>query len=194
MEDPSTHDDITQLLHSWSEGNHDALERLTPLVYRALHRLAVHYMVAEKPGHTLQPTGLVNEAFLRLIDWKGVQWQNRAHFFSVSAQLMRRILIDYARSRLYAKRGGTVRPISLDEAPALSDDRLTALLDVDVALTRLAAIDPQKALVVELRHFGGMSVEETAEALNVATITVIRNWTFAKAWLLRELAGIMRES
>jgi len=192
MEEP-THDDITQLLHSWSEGNHDALERLTPLVYRALHRLAVHYMVAEKPGHTLQPTGLVNEAFLRLIDWKGVHWQSRAHFFSVSAQLMRRILIDYARSRLYAKRGGSVRPISLDEAPALSDDRLIALLEVDVALTRLAAIDPQKALVVELRHFGGMSVEETAEALNVSTITVIRNWTFAKAWLLRELAGIERE-
>ena len=187
MEEPSTHD-ITQLLHSWSEGDQEALERLTPLVYRALHRLAVHYMGQEKPGHTLQATALVNEAFVRLIDWKNVQWQNRAHFFAISAQLMRRVLVDYARSRLYAKRGGSARPVSLDEAPAVTDDRLTALLEVDVALERLAAIDPRKALVVELRHFGGMSVEETAEVLNVSRITVIRHWNFAKAWLLRELA------
>ena len=187
MAEPSTHN-ITELLRSWSEGNQDALERLTPLVYRALHRLAVHYMVGEKPGHTLQATALLNEAFIRLIDWKNVQWQNRAHFFSVAAQLMRRTLVDYARSRVYAKRGGSARMVSLDEVPAVADDRLTALLDIDVALNRLAAIDPRKAMVVELRYFGGLSVEETAEVLNVAAVTVIRNWNFAKAWLLRELA------
>jgi RNA polymerase sigma factor (TIGR02999 family) len=188
MAEPSTHN-ITELLRSWSDGNQGALERLTPLVYRALHRLAVRYMVGEKPGHTLQATALLNEAFVRLIDWKNVQWQNRAHFFSVAAQLMRRTLVDYARSRVYAKRGGGTRIVSLDDAPAVADHRLTVLLDIDLALNRLAAIDPRKAMVVELRYFGGLSVEETAEVLNVATVTVIRNWNFAKAWLLRELAG-----
>src|SRR5215475_13454807 len=183
--------DITQLLRLWSEGDAAALDKLTPLVFRELHRLAVRYVGAERSGHTLQATGLVNEAYIRLIDWQNVQWQNRAHFFGVSAQVMRRILVDYARSRLYSKRGGGVRPISLDEAPAIGNDsdNLAVLLDVDRALSRLAAINPRTAQVIELRYFGGMSVEETAEILNISTRTAIRSWNFAKAWLLRELYG-----
>jgi RNA polymerase sigma factor (TIGR02999 family) len=179
--------DITRLLHEWSGGNEGALEQLTPFVYRELHRLAAHYMFREKPGHTLQATALVNEAYVRLINWKDVQWQNRSHFLGVSAQLMRRILVDYARSHLYAKRGGNARPVSLDDAPPVCDEKLMSLLDVDLALERLARIDPRKARIVELRYFGGLSVEETAEALDVSAITVIRSWNFAKAWLLREL-------
>ena len=173
----------------WNTGNAEALEGLTPLVYRELHRLAVRYMGRERPNHTLQATGLVNEVFVRLIDWQNVQWQNRSHFFGVSAQVMRRILVDYARSRLYAKRGGNARPVSLDEVPAVLDNNLTVLLDIDMALGRLAALDPRTAQVVELRYFGGLSVEETAEVLKVSSITVIRNWNFAKVWLLRELHG-----
>jgi RNA polymerase sigma factor (TIGR02999 family) len=178
---------ITQLLRSWGEGNEEALEQLTPFVYQELHRLAAHYMRQEKPGHTLQATALVNEAYLRLINWKNVEWKSRAHFVAVSAQLMRRILVDYARSRLYAKRGGNARPVSLDDAPPLCDDRLMAVSDVDLALERLAEMDPRKAHIVELRYFGGLSVEEVAEILSISTITVIRSWNFAKAWLLREL-------
>jgi RNA polymerase sigma-70 factor (ECF subfamily) len=185
--------DITELLRSWSQGNPEALDKLTPLVFRELHRLAVRYVGAERPGHTLQATGLVNEAYIRLIDWKSVQWQNRGHFFGVSAQLMRRILVDYARSRLYAKRGGGARPIPLDEAPPVRDNNLTTVLDVDRALSRLAAVDPRTAEVVELRYFGGMSVEETADILKVSPITVIRSWNFAKAWLMRELYGEPRK-
>jgi RNA polymerase sigma factor (TIGR02999 family) len=182
-------DDITRLLRAWSEGDEEALEKLTPLVYRELYRLAARYMGQERQGHTLQATALVNEAYLRLIDWKNVQWQNRAHFVAVSAQLMRRVLVDYARSRRYAKRGGGVRPLALEDAQAAGDDRLTVLLEVDLALERLAALDPRLAQVVELRYFGGLTNEETAEALEVSPITVIRSWTFAKAWLLRELGG-----
>jgi len=181
--------DITQLLRLWSAGDASALEGLTPLVYRELHRLAVRYMGRERPGHTLQATGLVNEVYVRLIDWQSVQWQNRSHFFGVSAQVMRRILVDYARSRLYAKRGGNARPVSLNDVPAIADDSLTGLLDVDIALNRLAKLDPRTAQVVELRYFGGLSVEETAEVLKVSPITVIRSWNFAKVWLLRELYG-----
>jgi RNA polymerase sigma factor (TIGR02999 family) len=181
--------DITRLLRMWSAGNAEALQGLTPLVYRELHHLAVRYMGRERPNHTLQATGLVNEVFVRLIDWQNVQWQNRSHFFGVSAQVMRRILVDYARSRLYAKRGGNARPVPLDEvAPAL-DNNLTDILAVDLALGKLAALDARTALVVELRYFGGLSVEETAEALKVSPITVIRSWNFAKVWLLRELYG-----
>jgi RNA polymerase sigma factor (TIGR02999 family) len=146
-------------------------------------------MGRERPDHTLQATGLVNEVFVRLIDWQNVQWQNRSHFFGVSAQVMRRILVDYARSRLYAKRGGNARPVSLDEVPPPLDNNLTDILAVDMALDRLAALDPRTAQVVELRYFGGLSVEETAEVLKVSPITVIRNWNFAKVWLLRELYG-----
>jgi RNA polymerase sigma-70 factor, ECF subfamily len=181
--------DITRLLRLWNGGDASALEGLTPLVYRELHRLAVRYMGRERPDHTLQATGLINEVFVRLIDWQNVQWQNRSHFFGVSAQVMRRILVDYARSRLYAKRGGNLRPVSLDEIPASLDNNLTDLLAVDMALTRLAALDPRTAQVVEMRYFGGLSVEETAEVLKVSPITVIRSWNFAKVWLLRELYG-----
>ena len=187
MAPPADHD-ITEFLHSWREGDEAALEKLTPLVYRELHRLAAHYMRREKVEHTLQATALVNEAYVRLIDWKNVQWQNRGHFFGVAAQVMRRILVDYARSRCYDKRGGGARPMTLDEAPPVTDDKLAVLLEIDQALDRLAALDARRAQVVELRYFAGLSVEETAEALKVSPITVIRNWNFAKAWLLRELS------
>jgi RNA polymerase sigma-70 factor (ECF subfamily) len=182
--------DLTRLLRAWSQGDEGALEKLTPVVYRELYRLAGSYMGRERPGHTLQATALVNEAYVRLMDWKNVKWQNRAHFFGVSAQLMRRILVDYARSRGYAKRGGGAHAVLLEDAEAsqaVADNRLGLLLEVDIALERLGAVDPQLARVVELRYFGGLSVEETAEALNVSRITVIRHWNFARAWLLREL-------
>jgi RNA polymerase sigma-70 factor (ECF subfamily) len=182
-------DDITQLLRAWSDGDDEALERLTPLVYQELHRLAGHYMGREREGHMLQATALVNEAYVRLIDWKNVRWQNRAHFFGVSAQLMRRVLVDYARSHSYAKRGGGARPVTLEDAQPASDSRLTLLVEIDLALQRLAAMDSRMAEVVELRFFGGLSIEETAEALKVSPITVIRSWNFAKVWLLRELRG-----
>jgi len=189
MTEPLNHD-ITELLRSWKEGDETALEKLTPLVYRELHRQASRYMRREQADHTLQATALVNEAYVRLIDWHNVQWQNRAHFFGVVAQLMRRVLVDYARSRRYDKRGGGVRPLNLDEAPPVADDKLSVLVEIDEALNRLAAIDARKAQIVELRYFGGLTVEETAQALNVSTITVIRSWNFARAWLLRELAGM----
>lgn len=182
--------ELTKLLRAWSEGDESALEKLTPAVYRELYRLAGRYMGRERPGHTLQATALVNEAYLRLMDWKNVQWQNRGHFFGVSAQLMRRVLVDYARSRRYARRGGGAHPVAFEEVEAVYtavDDRLGLLLEVDLALERLAAADPQLARVVELRYFGGFSVEETAEAIGVSPVTVIRYWNFAKAWLLREL-------
>jgi len=192
MTDALPHD-ITRLLRLWNAGNAEALDGLTPLVYRELHRLAVRYMGRERPDHTLQATGLVNEVFVRLIDWQNVQWQNRSHFFGVSAQVMRRILVDYARSRLYAKRGGNLRAVPLDEVPAQLDNNLTDLLAVDMALHRLAALDPRTASVVEMRYFGGLSVEETAEVLKVSSITVIRSWNFAKVWLLRELYGEQKQ-
>src|SRR6516225_4268797 len=153
-------EDITRLLRAWNEGDESALEKLTPLVYRELHRLAGRYMGRERGGHVLQATALVNEAYLRLIDWKNVQWQNRSHFFGVAAQVMRRILVDYARSRLYDKRGGGVRAVSLDDAPPVADERCEVLLAIDEALDRLAALDARRAKVVELRYFGGLSVDE----------------------------------
>jgi|SRR6516225_902071 len=182
-------EDITRLLRAWSEGDESALEKLTPLVYRELHRLAGRYMGREREGHTLQATALVNEAYLRLIDWKNVQWQNRAHFFAMSAQLMRRVLVDYARSRRYNKRGGGVRTLALDEGLVVSDNSLSLIVEIDLALQRLAAIDPRPVQIVELRYFGGLSIEEAAEVLKLSPITVIRRWNFAKAWLLRELGG-----
>jgi RNA polymerase sigma factor (TIGR02999 family) len=181
-------EEITELLQLWNDGNPDAFEKLAPMVYRELHRLAVHYMRRERPEHTLQPTGLINEAYVRLIDWRNVQWQNRSHFYAVVAQFMRRVLVDYARSRLYAKRGGDLHAVPLDEGAVVADHSMMSILDVDLALQRLAAIDPRPAQVVELRYFGGLSVDETAEVLKVSPITVIRSWNFAKAWLLRELA------
>jgi RNA polymerase sigma factor (TIGR02999 family) len=178
-------DEVTELLRSWSDGQQEALERLVPLVYAELRRLARGYMRGEREGHTLQTTALINEAFLRLIDWKNVSWQNRAHFFGVSAQLMRRILVDFARSR-NAKRGGDVSRVTLDEAliPAGST---TDVVAVDDALKSLEALDPRKAKIVELRFFGGLSTEETAEFLKISTRTVEREWSLAQAWLLREL-------
>ncbi len=183
---PSSHD-VTRLLKAWSGGDDEALEKLTPLVYRQLHEIARRYMAGERPGHMLQTTALVNEAYLRLVDCGNVTWQDRAHFFAVSAQLMRRILIDFARSRGYLKRGGAVPHISLEEAPSVSNEPDLNLVALDDALKSLSAVDERKGRVVELRFFGGLSVEETAEVLHISTDTVIRDWRLAKIWLLREL-------
>src|SRR5215472_3566392 len=183
--------DITELLLEWSGGNPDALQRLTPLVYGELRRLAHHYMAGERTGHTLQSTALVNEAYLRLVQSSRVQWQNRAHFFAVSAQLMRRILVDFARSRQYAKRGGKAPVLSLDDVPVVVE-QCAELAALDEALTALAAQDERKSRVVELRFFGGFSVEETAEVLNISAETVARDWRLARTWLRRELSRRQR--
>ena len=184
---PSPPQEVTLLLQAWREGDKAALEELVPRVRAELHRLARHYMRQERPGHLLQTTALVNEAYMRLIDWKNVSWQNRAHFFGVSAQLMRRILVDMARSRPRAEHGGEAHQTSLDEALLVSPKRDTDLVALDDALNALGEIDPRKSQIIELRYFGGLSVEETAEVLGVASITVIREWNKAKAWLYREL-------
>src|SRR3954464_701373 len=179
--------DITALLVDWNNGDASALERLLPLVERELHRLAHSYMRRENPNHTLQTTALINETYMRLVDQRRVQWQNRAHFFGIAAQIMRRILLNYARDQNRLKRGGKAIYVSLSEAcvmPAEKDRELIALND---ALTRLEAIDERKAKVVELRFFGGLTVEEVAEVLKVSTVTVMRDWSFAKAWLSREI-------
>ena len=179
--------EITRLLVAWGDGDQSALEELAPLVHSELHRLAHHYMGRERPGHTLQTSALVNEAYIRLIDWKNVRWQNRAHFFAVSAQLMRRILVDFARERHYLKRGGGALRISLDEAAAFPVERGTDLVALDEALVVLAEVDRRKGQVVEMRFFGGLSVKEVAEVLKVSEETVMRDWRLAKVWLLREL-------
>jgi RNA polymerase sigma-70 factor (ECF subfamily) len=178
---------VTQLLKAWGNGEQQALEQLIPLVYTELHRLAHRYMDRERKTHTLQPTALVHEAYERLIDLKHVSWQNRAHFFGVSAQLMRRILVDYARSRRYSKRGGEWRQVPLNEAVALFRDRQTDIVALDDVLRTLADIDARKSRVVEMRFFGGLSIKEVAEVLNVSQETVLRDWRLAKVWLLREL-------
>ncbi len=183
---PSSHE-ITQLLVAWGDGDQAALEQLIPLVHRELHRLAKGYLHQERPGHILQTTALVNEAYLRLIDWKDVHWQNRAHFFGVAAQLMRRILVDCARTRHQDKRGGAACQVSLDEAVTVSVERLPELIALDEALEQLAVFDPRKSRMVELRFFGGLSEEETAEALKVSPRTVRREWSLARAWLYHEL-------
>ncbi len=179
--------EITQLLLAWGAGEEEALQKLAPLVYAELHSLARRYMAGERVGHTLQTTALVNEAYLRLVDTSRVQWQNRAHFFAVSAQLMRRILVDFARSRNYAKRGGAARRVSLDEAPPIALERGAELIALDDALVALSAFDPRKAKVVELRFFGGLTEDEVAEVLKVSSDTVTRDWRLAKVWLRREL-------
>ena len=184
---PSSHE-VTRLLKAWSGGDEEALEKLTPLVYRQLHQIAQRYMAGERSGHTLQTTALVNEAYLRLVDCGQVNWQDRAHFFAISANLMRRILIDFARSRGYLKRGGAVPHISLEEAPAVCNEPDVNLVALDDALKALSAIDERKSKVVELRFFGGLNVEEAAEVLGVSSDTVIRDWRLAKIWLLRELS------
>ena len=182
-------EEVTQLLLAWSDGDRSALEKLIPLVYDELRRLARRYMGRERTGHTLQTTALVNEAYLRMVDLKAVHWQNRAHFFAVSAQLMRHILVDFARSRGYKKRGGGARQIPLDEALQVSADQPEDLIALDDALNSLAEVDERKSKVVELRFFGGLSVEETAHVLDVSVDTVMRDWKMAKVWLLREIRG-----
>ena len=184
---PSPHE-ITQLLIDWNNGSQDALDQLYPLVYEELRRLAHRYMSGERPGHTLQTTAVVHEAYLRLIDQKHVQWQNRAHFFAIAAQMMRRILITHAQSHAYAKRGGGALMVSLDEAAILSQERAGELLALDDALKSLTALDPRRSQVVELRFFGGLSNEEIGEVLKVSPNTVTRDWNVAKAWLYREMS------
>jgi RNA polymerase sigma factor (TIGR02999 family) len=178
---------ITRLLIAWGGGDQAALEALAPHIHQELHRLAAGYMSRERPGHVLQATALVNEAFLRLVDWKEVQWNNRAHFFGVAAQMMRRVLVDYARARGRAKRGGGALQVSLSEA-ADSPQPPGDLLALDEALHYLEKLDPRQARVIEMRFFGGLSLEETAEAMHVSVGTVRRDWSLARAWLFRELS------
>lgn len=185
MNEPSTHE-VTQLLVAWKQGDQAALESLIPLVHTELHRLARRYMGRERPGHPLQPTALVNEAYMRLIDWKNVEWKNRAHFFGVSAQLMRRILVDFARQRPRVA-GASAQQVSLAEAADVGEGRTADLVALDDALKSLAQFDERKSRLVELRFFGGLSNDEVAEVLGISTITVIREWNKAKAWLFREL-------
>jgi RNA polymerase sigma factor (TIGR02999 family) len=178
--------DISTLLRAWSGGEQSALEKLTPIVYDELHRLARRHMKGERPGHSLQTTALVNEAYTRLVDYKRMQWQDRAHFFAVSAQVMRRILVDHAR-RHNLKRGGAVQHVSIDEAALVGGDEDTDLVALDDAMNALARLDPRKVQVVEMRFFGGLSVEETAEVLKISTVSVKRDWRAARTWLYREL-------
>ena len=180
--------DVTGLLRAWGNGDRGALERLTPIVYEELRRLARRYLRGERAGHSLQATALVNEAYVRLVDYKRMQWQNRAHFFAVSAQLMRRILVDHAR-RHNLKRGGAVQHVSLEDAAEVGQGRPTDLVALDDAMNALGRFDARKVQVVEMRFFGGLSVEETAEVLKVSPVTVMRDWNTAKAWLHRELTS-----
>ncbi|MGB6690665.1 MAG: sigma-70 family RNA polymerase sigma factor [Terracidiphilus sp.] len=179
---------ITQLLQSWSDGDEHAIEKLMPLVYDELHRMARRYMSGENPGHTLQATALVNEAYLRLVYASQANWQNRAHFFAVCAQVMRRILVDWARSRQAQKRGSDMPVLELNEALAVPAKTGTDLVAIDDALKALALVDPRKSQIVELRFFGGLNVEETAEVVKVSPQTVHRDWKLAKSWLRRELS------
>ena len=179
----------TELLLAWNRGEDDALEQLVPLVHDELRRLAQQYMRRERADHSLQATGLVNETYLRLTDIKRIKWQNRAHFFAMSARLMRRILVDMARAHGNQKRGGGLPHVALDEGLAVSDEASPSLLALDDALRALAAIYPRQSEVVELRFFGGLDIDETAEALHVSPDTIKRDWRFAKLWLMRELSG-----
>jgi RNA polymerase sigma-70 factor (ECF subfamily) len=180
--------EITQLLRAWGAGDEQALEKLMPLVHQQLRRVARYYMARERSGHVLQASALVNEAYLRLFDCRQLNWRDRAHFFAVCAQLMRRILIDIARAKHYQKRGGGAPHVSLDEALGLKEPLNVEILRLNSALDSLGALDPRKGRVVELRFFSGLSVEETAEVLRVSRETVARDWRVAKAWLLRELS------
>ena len=178
--------ELTDILRRWSDGDAEALEKLTPAVYAELHRIAKRYMGRERKGHTLQTTALVNEAYVRLIDWKNAKWENRAHFFGVSAQLMRRILVDFARKRP-GKKDSPVYQVSLEEAFVVTDEKDADLVALDEALTELAQFDERKARIVELKFFGGLSVEEIAEVIGVSGVTVMREWQKAKAWLYVQL-------
>jgi RNA polymerase sigma factor (TIGR02999 family) len=184
--EPLSVNNLTDLLNMWSNGDEDALDKLIPHVERELHRIAHHHMVREDRTHTLQTTALVNEAYLKLID-QNTRWQNRAHFFAIASQLMRRILLDHARTQLRAKRGGGVEHVTLTDSPIHTDEPPLDLLDLDRALDKLAEIDSQKSKIVEMRYFGGLSVEEIAEVLRVAPSTIARHWALAKAWLRREI-------
>lgn len=186
---PQSSKEITRLLVAWTDGDDAALNQLAPLIHTELHRLAHQYMRRERPGHLLQTSALINEAYIRLIDWKNVRWQNRAHFFGVAAQLMRRILVDFARDRQYLKRGGDAFQVSLSEAASFVVHRSGDFVALDEALKALAEVDPRKVKVVEMRFFAGLSVEEVAELLNVSKETVMRDWRLAKVWLLRALDG-----
>jgi RNA polymerase sigma factor (TIGR02999 family) len=181
-------DDVSAILQAWSAGDRSALDRLTPIVYDELHRLARRYMKGERSGHSLQATALVNEAYIRLVDYRRMRWQDRAHFFAASAQLMRRILVEHARRR-NVKRGAGLPHVSLDEAAVVDDGATTDLVALDDAMSALERFDPRKAQVVEMRFFGGLSVEETAAVLKVSPVTVMRDWSSAKAWLYRELTA-----
>jgi RNA polymerase sigma factor (TIGR02999 family) len=185
MADPP---DITQLLCAWREGDPTALEALTPLVQQELHRLALRRMAGERPGHLLDATALVNEAYVRLVEWKDARWQNRAHFFAVSAQIMRRILVDMARAKGRAKRAGGQLQVSLSEAAGLAVARSADLVALDDALKSLEALDERKSRVIEMRFFAGLSLQETADVLQVSVATVRRDWSLARAWLRRELS------
>jgi RNA polymerase sigma factor (TIGR02999 family) len=180
--------DASALLRAWSEGDQSAMEKLMPIVYEELHRLARRHMRRERSGHSLQTTALVNEAYMRLVDYKRMQWNDRAHFFAVSSQAMRRILVEHARRR-NVKRGGNVQHVSLDEAAAVGVGEDVDLVELDRALTGLARMDPRKAQIVEMRFFGGLGVEEAAEVLQISPITVKRDWRAARAWLYHELSG-----
>jgi len=188
MRDDAPASDVSALLRAWSDGDARALDRLTPIVHDELRRLARRYMRRERPNHSLQTSALVNEAYMRLVDYERMQWQNRAHFFAVSAQLMRRILVDHARRR-NLKRGGRLPHVSLENAAAVGSEPQADLVALDDALNALARFDPRKARVVEMRFFGGLSVEESAAVLEVSPATVMRDWTSARAWLYRELTG-----
>jgi len=187
MTQPPTHE-LTQLLIAWSDGDRAALDKLTPLVYEELRRLAHLYMSHERKGHTLQTTALVHEAYLRLFNREEIHWQNRAHFFAIAAQLMRRILVDHARGHASQKRGGKAQIVSLDEAAVISQERASEVIALDEALKGLAVIDPQQSRIVELRYFGGLSVDETAEVLSLSPATIKREWSSAKLWLHREIS------
>ena len=181
--------EVTQLLKAWNDGSDDAFEQLVPLVEAELHRLAQNYIRRERPGHVLQTTALVNEAWLRLIDWQNVSWQDRAHFYGAAATIMRRILVDEARQRQRQKHGGGALQVSLSHAEGLGMERANDLVALDDALNSLAAFDPRKSKIVELRFFGGLSLEETAEVLKLSSRTIAREWAVAQAWLYRELQG-----
>jgi RNA polymerase sigma factor (TIGR02999 family) len=180
--------DVNRLLQAWSDGDQSALDKLAPIVYDELRRLAAHYMQQERTGHSLQATALVNEAYLRLVDYKRMRWENRAHFFAVSAQLMRRILVDHARKR-NLKRGAGYEHVVLEDTAMIGEGQDETMVALDEAVQALSRMDARKAQVVELRFFGGLSVEETAEVLKVSPITVLRDWKTARAWLYREISG-----
>ena len=186
---PRQEHEITQLLAEWREGNQEALDELYPLVYDELHRLARRYMSRERKGHTLQTTALINEAYVRLVDQRSVQWANRSHFFAISAQIMRRILIDHARRHAYAKRGGGARQVSLDETATVVLGDLSEFLRLDEALKSLAELDPRRSQVVELKYFGGLNNDEIAGVLKISKNTVIRDWNMVRAWLYGQLTG-----